>query len=282
MQAKALWKGEAMSIDVIRKLMEEELRAETALAEFMERRKREMPNGSLVEHRGRNDRYYYVYIYEQGHRRAMCLDSSVPEHLETIKDLMEKKTVIHGLPVLKENIKVLQENLDKLKPYHPTNYKYGEKLGSGYYLKGDVCIKDWERKEGNQNHRFSDGLVFDTKSGIEVRSKSEAMIADALFDAGLRFKSETGVVINRAMGGGERKVYPDFEILHPKTNRLIWWEHMGRIHDTDYVSSNLQKILDYGRSGIIPGKNLIITYETAGEPLTRKKINTALRAFGLI
>ena len=112
-------------------------------------------------------------------------------------------------------------------------------------------------------------LIHRTRDGTMVRSKSEAMIADALFDAGLRFKSETGVVINRAMGGGERKVYPDFEILHPKTHELVWWEHLGRADDGSYMQGSLEKLEEYGDAGINLGKNLIITSETIDAPLTR-------------
>ena len=189
---------------------------------------------------------------------------------------MEKKTIIHGLPLVRQNIKILKRVSDNLKPYHPANYKYGELLGKDYYLEDDVCIRDWRKKKDSQNNAFREKLVHKTKSGIKVRSKSEILIADTLYDLGIEFKYEVRLKFMR------ETVYPDFEILHPKTYKLIWWEHLGMIDDPEYICKNMEKIIEYGRVGVFPGKTLIITYETKEKPLTYEMINQRLVEYNLI
>ena len=75
---------------------------------------------------------------------------------------------------------------------------------------------------------------------------------------------------------------PDFEILHPKTRRIIWWEHLGKLADPGYVFENLDRIVVFGRNGIVVGDNLILTWETKEMPLTHGMVDQRLREFGLI
>ena len=58
--------------------------------------------------------------------------------------------------------------------------------------------------------------------------------------------------------------YPDFTILDIKNRKIYYHEHFGLMDDIEYVETNLIKLEEYKRSGIYPGKNLIITYEAEG------------------
>ena len=265
-----------MSIEEIILEMNKEIRHEEQLIRYMTKRLTTMPPGALgVSNINGND-YYYQRISNGGKKAAIYLDPEVKLQRDAILDLMEKKVITHGFPVLRDNLKLLKKCRDGLKPYHPSNYKYGDLLSDVYYLGDDVCIKDWRKKPDSQNDAFRENMIHKTKSGKMVRSKSEVLIADSLYDAKLEFKSEA------ALGLINRTVYPDFEILHPKTHKLIWWEHLGLVSDQEYVCENIEKIIEYGRAGIIPGKNLIITYETKEKPLTHEVINQRLKEFDLI
>ena len=256
--------------------LQEEIRRESKVANLMEKRLAMLPPGSLCINEIKGNRYCYQKVMVDGVLRSICLDSSRDNHLGVIEELMEKKTIIHGFPVLKKNIKAMEKCVSKLRVYHPANYKYGELLGSSYYLAGDVCIKEWRRREENRNKHFNEGLIHVTRGGKKVRSKSEVLIADALYDSGIEFKYEAEMRL------ANRIVYPDFEILHPKTHKLIWWEHLGMIDDPEYVCENIEKIIEYGRAGITLGKNLIITYETKEKPLTHEMINQRLVRYDLL
>ena len=63
-------------------------------------------------------------------------------------------------------------------------------------------------------------LIYQTKSGILVRSKSERMIADFLSEHGIPFRYEAKLLIDG------KAYYPDFMILC-EDDTLILWEHFG-------------------------------------------------------
>ena len=96
---------------------------------------------------------------------------------------------------------------------------------------------------------------FKTKRGEYVRSKSELIIADRLFDAGIPYHYEVAC---------ERKKwiisYPDFLVLNPRTKKEYYWEHFGMMGDPTYLEQTLGKIEKYARYGITLGNNLIATF----------------------
>lgn len=189
---------------------------------------------------------------------------------------MEKKTIVHGAPILTKNIRAMERCLADLRPYHPSDQQFGELLGPEYYLDDQLSIRDWKRKPDCMNPAFPEHRIHETKSGKHVRSKSEVLIADMLYDSGIDFKYEPQLMI------GGKLYYPDFEILHPTLEILIWWEHLGLLDDPNYVFKSMEKTESLARGGIVQGKNLIITKEMPGVPLTRGAIEEAMRYYRLI
>ncbi len=106
---------------------------------------------------------------------------------------------------------------------------------------------------------FKDGQVeIYTKKGERVRSKSEKILADMFYDKGIEYKYECPLRLN-----GYGIVYPDFTFLSKKTHEEIYWEHDGKMDEPEYVAKAIRKIDHYTRNNIIPGKRLIITYESS-------------------
>jgi len=99
-----------------------------------------------------------------------------------------------------------------------------------------------------------------------VRSKSEVIIADALYDAGIPYRYEWERVF-----GGVRYV-PDFTLLRPYDRREIIWEHFGMMDDEDYRRSTHIKLGVYMRHGYTPGDNFIATYESLENPLDPREV----------
>ena len=99
-------------------------------------------------------------------------------------------------------------------------------------------------------------------TGNILRSKAEALIDTMLSYEGIPFKYECPLEL---IGGCK---YPDFTILHPVTGKIYYWEHFGWSDDPQYVEKNMKKMFEYAQNGIIVGKNLICTYETADNPLS--------------
>ena len=76
--------------------------------------------------------------------------------------------------------------------------------------------------------------------------------------------------------------YPDFELFHHRKRKLVWWEHLGLVDDPKYAYDSLEKIDYFAANGIVPGRNLIITYETKDRPLTHEMIDNKLQQFRFI
>ncbi len=139
----------------------------------------------------------------------------------------------------------------------------------------EAYISEWlnipyEGKNVDQN------LPFRSERGEVMRSKSEVMIANTLDRLGIPYKYEcplrlaSGVII-----------HPDFTILDVVHRRVLYWEHCGRMDDSDYARDAIDRIKDYEKTGLYPGRNLILTFETKKSPLGTDEIKETIRAWGL-
>ena len=117
---------------------------------------------------------------------------------------------------------------------------------------------------------------FYTARGEQVRSKSEVLIADALFRAGVPYRYEFPVRLKMA-DGFEKVFYPDFMCLNPNTGNEILWEHFGLMDDLEYSRNALEKIQLYAENGFVLGKNLIFTMESRAVPLNIKYVKKLIK-----
>lgn len=102
-----------------------------------------------------------------------------------------------------------------------------------------------------------------TQNGETVRSKSELIIADKLKAAGIPYHYEKPLPLNDDNYGGTIIFHPDFTVLNKRTGRTYYWEHFGMTDDEEYRAETLKKLETYAENGYFPGKNLIVTSETA-------------------
>lgn len=95
---------------------------------------------------------------------------------------------------------------------------------------------------------LEDGLIHKTMRGESVRSKSEVIIANMLYDKGIRdYQYERGL---RASDGSIR--YPDFTIEDAESGVTYYWEHLGMLRDPQYRQRWQQKLAWYQAQGILP------------------------------
>jgi hypothetical protein len=95
-----------------------------------------------------------------------------------------------------------------------------------------------------------------TIDGSYVRSKSEALIYNALIDAGYTF------VYELPLEGKTRLFYPDFTILSEidyKTEIRI--EHHGMMDNLGYKDSAEAREYDYWYNGFLPNRDVYFTYD---------------------
>ena len=102
---------------------------------------------------------------------------------------------------------------------------------------------------------YEDKLINKTVRGELVRSKSEVIIANALYYNGLDYEYEPVLELE---GHVKR---PDFKIEDYDTGIIWYWEHCGMMTDSHYKKRWEDKKAFYEKNGIIEGKNLIVTYD---------------------
>lgn len=157
-------------------------------------------------------------------------------------------------------LRLLETNRKARKKYK-TDYAQ-KMLKQKHYRSILLPVDKKENEETNEKTQVPnpEALKFYTKMGIIVRSKSEVIIATALYDNNIKFEYEKAIKISDVI------YYPDFTV-EKKNGDIILWEHLGLIDNPDYRNKAYRKILKYNENGYYQGKNLILTYETAESPL---------------
>jgi len=131
--------------------------------------------------------------------------------------------------------------------------------GSGNAGNGGVGNMDaGSRSAGtnvSQNRYREEELIYFTKSGLRVRSKSERTIADALDHNKILYRYEAAVQFGNVVK------FPDFTAYRLSDKKMIIWEHFGRMDDAEYRKNTNEKLAFYGRHSFYPFDKLICTYE---------------------
>ena len=123
-----------------------------------------------------------------------------------------------------------------------------------------------------------EGHKFETLNKDLVRSKSEVIIADRLYTAGIPYRYEQMLELQNEHANPLR-YYPDFTVLNKRTRKIYYWEHLGRLGDPEYCFDTLIKLEDYSDNGILFGKNLILTFESQKMPLYTANVDRLIKQF---
>ena len=123
-----------------------------------------------------------------------------------------------------------------------------------------------------------EGHKFETLNKDLVRSKSEVIIADRLYTAGIPYRYEQMLELQNEQANPLR-YYPDFTVLNKRTRKIYYWEHLGRLGDPEYCFDALIKLEDYSDNGILLGKNLILTFESQKMPLYTANVDRIIKEY---
>lgn len=212
------------------------------------------PEGVLWRNK-RNGKYYY---YQATKNNSKCTRKSVNKDPEMLRALARKGYLKVEISALENNIRILQKTLagyespfmDDLLERLPTQYRA---LPESYFMEHGISRCKWSTDYEKSDYK-SEELRHTTSRGLKTRSKSELLIAEKLYDYNVAFRYEPVMRI------GSRSIIPDFEIIAADGSTFIW-EHCGRTFDAAYMEKHYEKMKLYASIGIVPWKNLIITYD---------------------
>ena len=103
---------------------------------------------------------------------------------------------------------------------------------------------------------YESSLIHKTIRGELVRSKSEVIIANMLFERDINYEYEKEL----SLAGDGIKI-PDFTITVAGRDEPIYWEHCGMMSNADYRRRWEVKRKVYEKHGIVDGVNLIVSEE---------------------
>ena len=129
----------------------------------------------------------------------------------------------------------------------------------------------WENEPYEKSDYRPEGRFIHTSRGLDVRSKSEALIAEQLYKFDVPFRYE------QVLHFGERKLVPDFTVLNRRTGKEFFWEHCGLVNNRKYLEHHNWKISVYEGGGITPWDNLIVTYDSVDGEMNVALVESEIR-----
>lgn len=137
--------------------------------------------------------------------------------------------------------------------YHLRNYS--SKAFSDIARRFTCLFEKPEIVEFKQRY-YDASLIHKTLKGELVRSKSEVIIANMLYEAGITYEYEKELPL-----GEDGTRIPDFTIDDAESGMLFYWEHCGMMSDRHYRKRWEEKQAVYAKHDIVEGENLIVSYD---------------------
>ena len=131
----------------------------------------------------------------------------------------------------------------------------------------EELMRRWNTEKYESNPFHPENLRYETEQGELVRSKSEVIIANILYShkEDILYKYERPLVLEK--DGTVKSIYPDFTVLNQHSGRIIYFEHAGRMDDPYYANDFVKKMNTYVNNGFLPGRDVLVTFETMTNPL---------------
>ena len=244
--------------------------------EYLEKRQKVLPHASLKYLVRGNSVSFYKRTLGKNSKLYFLPHKNKNEIINVSNATYIKKV----LPKLKQNLHAAEKFLSYHSGLEESDMvsnmpDFINRLNANIFLYRPGYITEWQSQPYIRNPYKPEGLIHDTARGEKVRSKSEVIIADELFEHTLPYKPEHPLQLKKS----GRTIYPDFLILHPETLKEIIWEHFGMMDNPDYAREAYKKINAYANEGYFIGESLICTFETSDIPLTRGSIELYIKKY---
>ena len=206
--------------------------------------KKHFPQGYLYIRKGKKKNLFYQII----RNRTTDKQINISNNSNLIKQLAQKKIHKKLMKAYKNNILAISRFL---RQYQPLDAKalFSEDLRK-------IILEPLQQPTHYERAPFDPLIhIHETVCGILVRSKSEVIIANALWHFGIPFCYEE---IFHTFDG--EYFYPDFTI-HLPDGSVIIWEHFGMLSKKRYCERTAKKLYYFQNGNFTIGKNLIITQD---------------------
>lgn len=224
--------------------------------------------------RSRNSIQYYVVKYGNEKRKKYISKSNI----SIAKSIAQRDYEKQVRRTIEEEIKAINKFINSMPEITFEQVYYnlveGRKLlVTPIVMPDEEYAKKWQEEEYIGKKIDAGTVGYETQRGEIVRSKSEVIIADALYYAKVPYHYEKPIKISN------RIIHPDFTVLNVKTRKEYYWEHFGLLDDEEYLNKALLKLESYQKNNIREGENLILTRESKLHPLNTSIVKEMIRYY---
>ena len=194
------------------------------------------------------------------------------------RNLAQRDYLNKLLPQLKKNLNILDKfiktcNSKNLENCYSALSPARKTLVSPFFIDDETYARQWQNQVFERKKEQPEEPLL-TMKNESVRSKSEVIIANLLNTRNIPYHYEYPVVTCQGV-----TLHPDFLCLNKRTRQEFYWEHCGFMSDPEYTENLVWRLSEYSNNGIIPGKNLILTMETARIHLSTKYVESIIQEF---
>lgn len=198
-------------------------------------------------------------------------EATIRAHLQKAYDRCIVKYLRKEIKNLETHLRASENISEKIRQAYSSKTQDIKKYLNPVDMSDEDYKRQWTEKTFKAKEIAENMPFYETKRGERVRSKSEINIANALNDHGIAYKYECPLALKNGV-----VIHPDFTILDLKNRREIYWEHRGMMDDEEYARNTVVRIKMMMKNGIVIGKNLIISEETAQCPLGTDEIESLI------
>ena len=231
------------------------------------------PDGYMIRTRD-HGRPIILHVTGRGKER---IRKSITGDRETQVKLARRSVLENELRSLGSQRCILEQTITNLEQIEETDRKRFAIESFGWLSNAEIdacCFPKssdtWELGPYEKLNYRPEELRHITSRGLRVRSKSEILIAEALYRYDLPFHYEQ---VYRA---GSISISADFTIRRAD-GKVFIWEHEGLINKRVYVEWQRKKAELYASVGFYPWDNLIVTYDTGDGNIDLRIVESEIR-----
>lgn len=218
----------------------------------------------------------YFLRTEENWKNGLYLKKN-PQNTKLVKLLIQKEYDEKILKAAKKEFNRLNKarkdvSKDALLAVFESMGKIKQKWIDPVILTDEAYVEAWKSTKEPSGDYMTENQKFVTKQKEHVRSKSEFIIANALYDAGVPYCYESPL-----KDRGRIWVRPDFTVLNVRTKKEFYWEHFGMMGDSEYSERAVVKINNYENHGMFSGKEMIYTFESMETPLNIENVEQLIQ-----
>ncbi|MBR1572025.1 MAG: hypothetical protein IJ655_04715 [Lachnospiraceae bacterium] len=243
--------------------------------DILEKKALNEPAGGLrISKKGNSYQYYFIeneqdtigkYISKK-HMKQICALAQKAYNNKLRKEVLREIYLIDTM-MNKYNPTAIEEIFDKCTPGR-------QALIDPVFMPNEIFAREWLGEEYQHMLIAEEMPFFATKQGEKVRSKTEMIIADKLYEQGVLYKYEYPLKLKNGI-----EVHPDFVCLNMATRKEVVWEHFGMVDNFEYATNMVKKINSYIASGYVWGETFIASFEGSRSPIDVKYIDNMINIY---